>query len=344
MVRQQDARIVRSVKPIVRSCGERTTRQAVALLSKIFDIDDIEVVREVPFEKALRATYEIGIASGREWAFVMDADVLPSPRRLRQALTSRADRVEDVFVFRGLVLDKFFGWPREVGNYIYRTSLLGTALDLIPRAGAKVRPEFSTIQAMHHRGHRMETVEDMTYAVHDFEQFYKDLFRKGYVYASKHPAMQILMTDWQKRGEKDADFFVMLAGAVAHNARGGEVEIDVRRFPKDLGVFLTNYGLAEKDVLSDLDISEERVDSLISSWSPSPVYHAYHAYLGLWPRDRSGFSPARMRALFGWMRKSRKRGSLSVELRYLITASLRRQRRSLKPEFDFDTLFADPSD
>jgi hypothetical protein len=309
------------IKPIVRTCGERTTGLAVRLLAEIFPVDDIEVIQEVPFEKALRATYEVAIASGREWAFVMDADVLPSPSRLLEAFALCADRTKDVFVFRGLVLDKFFGWPREVGNYIYRTEYLGTALDLVPDSGSAVRPEFATISAMHARGYAMQTIEAHTYAVHDFEQYYRDLFRKGFVYAEKHPAMQILTDDWEKKADIDPDFLVILAGTVAHRVHGGGVEIDVRQFPQDLSDYLAGFGLTEKDPLLVVGELPVQVDALISSWSPSPVFHAYRAFLGVWPQRLLDLSPTRMRALIGWMRQSRARGSLGAELRSLLRAS-----------------------
>lgn len=332
------------IKSIVRSSGERTTRLAVRLLAEVFPADDIEIIREAPFEKALRATYEVAIASGREWAFVMDADVLPSPQRLREALALCEDRTADIFVFRGLVLDKFFGWPREVGNYIYRTNMLSTALDLVPKAGSEVRPEFSTIKAMHANGHRMQTVEGLTYAVHDFEQYFRDLFRKGFVYAGKHPAMQILTADWERKADFDPDFRVMLAGAAAHGFHGGDVEIDVRRFPKDLTDYLSNFGLTEKVPFSDDAEPPIQIDDLISAWVPSPVFHAHQAYRGVWPRRLSELSLARTRALIGWMRQSRARGSLGAELRCLLRASFGRKKLSKDPGVVFATLVANDND
>ena len=332
------------IKPIVRTCGERTTRLAVRLLTEIFPADDIEVIQEAPFEKALRATYEVAITSNKEWAFVMDADVLPSPRRLREAFALCAGRAEDVFVFRGLVLDKFFGWPREVGNYIYRTKYLGTALDLVPKTGSEVRPEFATIRAMHAHGHGMQTIEDLTYAIHDFEQYFRDLFRKGFVYAGKHPAMQILMADWAKKADIDPDFRVILAGTVAHRIHGGSVEIDVRRFPQDLSDFLSNFGLTEKDPFSDVAELPVQVDALISSWKPSPVFHAYRAFRGVWPQRLSDLSPARMRALLGWMRQSHARGSLAAELRILLGASFGREKVAKDRSVEFPAMFADADD
>jgi len=333
------AQNTRSIKPILRSCGERTTDHAVRLLARIVPREDIAIIREVPFEKALRATYETALAAGREWTFVMDADVLPSPDKLGDAFALCEVGASDLFVFRGLVLDKFFGWPREVGNYFYRTELLGQALDLIPEAGTRVRPEFSTINAMRDRGHRVETITDLIYGIHDFEQFFSDLFRKGYVYAGKHPGMDILMAAWQRQAAEDPDFRIMRAGAVAHRRHGVRVEIDARRFPRDLNDVLSKFGLVEKDPLPEPEVSPERVDAAIDSWQPSPVFHAYEAFLGVWPQRLSDLSLARIRPLLGWMRRSRARGSLAAELGYLLRASIARRREYGGSEVELGTSY-----
>jgi hypothetical protein len=248
--------------------GERTEHACRELLLQQVENGNIFVANNAPFSATLADSYRIGIERGRPWTLCIDADVLVTSgavRRLVEA-ASRADAT--VCEIQGLVLDKFFGVRRPAGNHLYRTSLLPKALDLIPREGTDIRPEHHTLNRMAAEGHPWNQTS-LVVGVHDFEQSYRDIFRKCYVHARKHLGLvHPLVEYWRTMASHDGDFRMALKGLAAGIADIGEARVDVRR---DCGFskWVSATEEPEKETLLAEQITPEQVDHILASW-PTP--------------------------------------------------------------------------
>ncbi|NJO90967.1 MAG: hypothetical protein HC831_19895, partial [Chloroflexia bacterium] len=103
--------------------------------------ENVFVVHEVPFSKALKKSFEIGISQNKKWTLCTDADVLIKKGSLKSFIEF-ADKLHDTaFKIYPFFVDKLFNICRGGGLHLYRTSLLRMAIELIPEEGVDLRPE-----------------------------------------------------------------------------------------------------------------------------------------------------------------------------------------------------------
>ena len=214
---------------VIRSSGERTETlcRELALAQGIGE-DQIAIVREAPFPRALRASYEMGIQLGRPWTLCLDADVLLLPGAIADMVTLADRQASSLFEFAGQVLDKFFGGSRGAGHRLYRTALLSEGVECIPLGHNPIRPEWHTIEVMRSRGHPWR---HMTYlaGLHDFEQYNRDIFRQCFAYAHKHQKFtELFLSYWRAERSADQDYEVALREFIAGLQFEGELVIDSR--------------------------------------------------------------------------------------------------------------------
>jgi hypothetical protein len=238
---------------VVRAAGERTTRAATNLArAQLASADDISVVQEVPFEAALRASYLAGLRSGKKWMMTLDSDVLLRPGAIVDLL-AEAERLPPYYAqVEGRVFDNLAGLLRPAGQRIYRTELLKVAIGLIPEPGAEIRPEHAVLQDMSRRGHPSHCAESVM-GLHDFEQSYRDLYRKSVVHARK--MVDFFLIDIIKRAlerrDCDPDFAVVLRGLCDGLQYRGPISIDRRQFADMTARALNELGLEEKPAIVD---------------------------------------------------------------------------------------------
>ena len=264
---------------VVRTAGERTLDAAVVLLSEQVSADRILVVDERPFEKALRRTYELGIERSAAWTMTLDADVLLRAGAVA-AFMAEANRMPaDYLQIECRVFDKLTGLYRQAGHRLYRTRLLPEALAHIPAPGATIRPEYSTLQAMGRLGYRSRRVS-LVVGLHDFEQYYRDIYRKAFVHARKHQQLLPLMIQrCLSHWDEDRDFRVILKGIYDGITVTTDVSIDTRRFETFLTEgWLDALGFSEKAPISPLELTPssfaDRYTALMSMNVP-PRFHTF---------------------------------------------------------------------
>lgn len=239
--------IDKSLTVIIRTVGERTTALCHELLKKQISDNNIHIIFEIPFTKAVRKTFEIGMNDNRKWTFVVDADVLVKPGIIDEIIEYGEATCRNVFKIEGKVIDKFLDSPREAGTHLYRTRLMDHALELVPPSNMSIRPETHVRNAMNKKGYPYIKTEIMT-GLHDFEQYYRDIYRKCFVQSKKHHNRVLnIIKEWEKRASHDADFMVALAGFNAGSKYEGNVEIDSNAYA------LHNFD----EVLSSLAINEK---------------------------------------------------------------------------------------
>lgn len=258
------------VTMIVRSANERTVDLCYKLIAEQGCNENIFFTSETPFSAALKKSYEIGISEGRPWTFCVDADVLLRPNSIQLLLNFAKVQEQHIFEVQGLIYDKFYDGPRQAGNHLYRTSLLPKAVKLIPEEGVDIRPEKYVLQEMKKLGYPNEKINHVL-GLHDFEQYYEDIYRKSFIHAHKHLNFaQRMVTVWKKKMEMDKDFKVAL-NAFSEGIRNTE-EIFVDKNQSLYIEKFTELNIEEKKPIDDnFDLStieneiKDKMDSRYNS-------------------------------------------------------------------------------
>jgi len=283
---------------VIRASGERTeTICKELILAQGISPDNLVVIREAPFSAAVRKGFEIGIERGLPWTLHVDADVLLRPGSIKKMLSLAEAQEDNVFQVQGKVIDKFFGGPRDAGNHLYRTSLLSAALPLIPEEGVDIRPESHTLDAMEAVGYPTIKVPYIV-GVHDFEQYYKDIFRKSFVQAHKHLyRAELFVTIWQEGAERDTDFQVALKGFAAGIEHYGSVFIDARQ--KEYQDGFAKLQTEETPDLAADSYSLDDIEKIINNWMDHGIYRKFFpTRAGLDPEKPAFFSKENLGGLY----------------------------------------------
>jgi hypothetical protein len=261
---------------VIRSAHERTEAVCQSLILKQgVPPEQVVVVRETPFSAALEKSFRLGIEYGYKWTLCVDADVLLRSGSVARMLELIEQESEEVCEIQGYILDKFFGGPREGGIHLYRTSLLGRLLDLVVHNETKIRPEGSALTSMKEAGFPWKQVPYIV-GIHDFEQSYRDVFRKNFVQAHKHLyRAELLLTVFRKHLHEDKDFEIALKGFNSGVVHSGEVRIDVKQ-----AVYKNEFEqlqIAEKPELLGDAIRLSDIDRIIREWKEPAVFYKYFA-------------------------------------------------------------------
>lgn len=263
---------------VIRSASERTVDVCRSLLLRQVPKTSIHVVEERPFEAALRACYRIGIESEAEWMMTVDADVLVRDRAVRELLSAAALLPEPYAQIEGLVHDKLLGAYRQAGHRVYRTKHLGSALKAVPEEGVEIRPEYSTLQRMSRLGYP-SAQSDILFGIHDYEQFYRDIYRKAFIHGQKHQHwLSDVFPRWRESGKEDPDFRVALRGFFDGFTTSTNVSLDPGRYAATAEAVLRQLNLVEKPALASGARSElmiEGLQSRVLSGGPPPPPSRY---------------------------------------------------------------------
>ncbi len=241
-------------KIIIRSAGERTTEVCKLLVINEIPTDNVQIIKLLPFEEALRESYRLGIDSKTKWLITIDADVLPRPGFIKTIAKESGKFSEKVFSFKAMIFDKFFMKHRLAGFRVYRTELLNEALKLIPENGTQIRPEEFTVNMMEKKGYKTEVMEYVI-GLHDYQQCYYDLYRKAFFHAVKHPKeVGENISAWKELSLADDDYRVMLNGAIDGLLSKESPTADVRFFKNLAVIALNELNINEKEEANFTDI------------------------------------------------------------------------------------------
>lgn len=262
----------KKVTVIIRSVGERTEQLCHELiLAQGVPKENVFIIHKSPFSAALRESFSIGIKRDLPWTLCNDADVLLRQGSISQLIQIAKTQKKNICEIQGYVLDKFFGGPRGGGPHLYRTALLPKLIEHVPHAGHDIRPETYALEKMRSEGFPWKKVKYLT-GLHDFEQYYRDIFRKCFVYAHKHQHLtDLFLGVWRTNAEIDRDFQIALKGFAAGIEHYNDVFIDV--FYDDNFFNKVNLGIKEKDESSISTInSPEFIEEIILNWVELPIY------------------------------------------------------------------------
>ncbi len=197
------------------------------------------------------------------------------PGAAAELLRQAERQAGEVCEIQGWIIDKLFDGPRQAGNHLYRTSMLPHIIAAIPTESVDVRPERHTLQRMHDQGFPWREVP-VVLGIHDFEQSYRDLFRKCFVHARKHIRQtDYLIPLWRRKAEQDQDFLIAVKGFAGGLESLGETLIDASQ-PVYSELF-SRLEIEEKSTLSAQSISPETIGDMVDHWHSGPEYRAKFA-------------------------------------------------------------------
>ena len=226
--------------------GERTSDLCRYIIEQQVLPENIFVINEIPFSKAVQKTFAIGLQNNLPWTIAVDADVLISNQGLRK-LISCAEAYHAPF-FKGNCrgVDKYFGSVRTICPHIYHTSYFEFAIKAFPQEEF-LRPESHILDIVNaHYQLSVAKFSDII-AIHDFEQGYSDIFRKTYIYAKKHPEkINFFIKYWSSHLGSDIDYLVALSGLYNGLFNEKPVTINANDSTSDLKVATFLENLDEK--------------------------------------------------------------------------------------------------
>lgn len=259
---------------VIRSAKERTVNLSKQLADEFFSSSNVTLINEYPFSKAHRTFLEIGAKSSAKWAVAIDADVLISKKGLENIISKLHKHEDGVFEVQGQILDKFFGGLRGGGVKFYRTKYIKQALELFPKEEV-IRPEGYLIAEMNKQGVSLVQLQTSV-GLHDFGQYYKDIFRKFIVHTKKHSNyFPYLQSYWERMQDNDLDFKVALKG-IDYGNNLSDVTVDARKFSEEIAKVLKDSGFEEKsEIASTIHLND--IDEFIDTYTSPNEYFAYLA-------------------------------------------------------------------
>ena len=310
---------LREVTIIIRSAGERTEQLCKELiLSQGVPESQLFVVQEVPFSASMKRSFKIGMEEGRKWTFCVDADLLLRPGAISDMVRHAEKQKSHVCEIQGYVMDKFFGGPRQAGNHLYRTELLGEVIRRIPEEGTSIRPERYTLGKMEEDGYPWRVVPCVT-GIHDEEQYNRDIYRKAFVQGVKHLERAGLFIGlWRERADTDPDYKVALKGFADSVLNHAEVYINKEQ-PLYNDLF-DKAAFGEKEPLPSNALSPEAIGKKIEEWASPEIYFRYFP-------TRDGLDDLGAAALGKWKKETKEAGLLRGSLNILGSILVRTGKR-----------------
>lgn len=164
---------------VVRAAHERTEELCVrTVVKQLPSSNQLTVLHERPFSKAVQRTLEIGIEAKRPWLIAIDADIIPLDdvvARIREICGKMADHA---FVATPLFLCHMVGGFATRGLHCYRASLLPRAYALLGGIESGYRPESNIHDAMVHRGYTRECYAKIC-GLHEYQQSALHIYLKA---------------------------------------------------------------------------------------------------------------------------------------------------------------------
>jgi hypothetical protein len=270
---------------VIRSSGERTVEACRQLVLNQVPAESIQTIEVYPFEKAVQKSFEIGLASNKEWLVTVDADVLATENALANLVEKSSDIPKNVVQIEGYLYDWILRKYRKGGVKLYRTSLLEEAIQLIPEEGETIRPESHTLERMAKKGYPKQNLYVVT-GVHDFEQYRKDIYRKSFIHAFKHQDEVFeTLPEWIRLAKENDDYKVVVKGIFDGLMSDEKAKIDARDFSESSKKALAELGLNEKMPIQDIQTIKEllfntlaKQDPLFSPTDPKRFKYYYKNY------------------------------------------------------------------
>ncbi len=248
---------------IIRSAGERTKDACLHIVRQQLPEENIFVIEEKPFEAAIRKCYEIGIESGKKWMITIDADILPHKCMIKNLFDQSQIMSDNIIMFNGVLYDHLLLKYRKGGIKVYRVKHLRKAIHNIPPDGTQIRPEAFVLKKMTENGLKKKYTNIVT-GIHDFEQYYADIYRKCFVHTQKNTDFISLLKKWKHLSINHPDYQVALAGGLDGLLSSEFAKADIRAYQEKSSQALIRLGLEEKQTFN-INSANQIVDQTLSA-------------------------------------------------------------------------------
>lgn len=192
---------------IIMHYNERTVGMSVKIAE--FQGAKVHLVTNKPFHKTLRDAFKLAITLNEEWVVIMGGDQMLFPFAVQKMESIIKTLGKDVFRVSFMGWDKLWMQERLMPPCIYRTELLKTALKY--NFKKQSRPETFVYTKMIEAGYKGRVIKSMI-CIHDDEQYYRDIYRKGKEQAKK--SMSYFTEEFREKLRKsnDKDHEIFLRG------------------------------------------------------------------------------------------------------------------------------------
>lgn len=260
------------VTVVIRYAGERTLDVCRNIICEEIPENQCFIVEEYPFLNAVKETFRIGIKENRKYTAAIDADVFIRKHALRKLTMISEFFPRNLFELEGRIWDKMFMGPRGGGIHFYKTEHLHAALKCSNDYEDNHRPESFVIRQMRLKGyihHRSRLVVGL----HDFEQYYRDYFRKGISHIRKATKRaNHYMSLWERMAAEDGDFKALVEGIKYRGNSTALAITDVRDISSQSEAIVAEIGLLEKRKLDAIDWNASLVSDMIRDMKIAPEY------------------------------------------------------------------------
>ena len=197
----------------VRSTGEFTTKRLLEdLVYQVGSVEKVHLIKNLKFHEAVDRCFELAIEDKSKWLITLDADLVIKPDFISIFLSVANSMKSKEIEAHAMTIDRLFMKYRSAGNRLYRVSSLTLLRELLNRTKKNIRPEGAMLREATKLGYKIKPIKNVV-ALHDFFQFSRDLFRKGYLSSFKHISHSSeLLSTWRELGESSLDFKVLLRG------------------------------------------------------------------------------------------------------------------------------------
>ena len=197
----------------IRSIGEFTTKRLLEdIIYQIGSNEKVHLIKNLKLYEAVDRCFEFAIKEKSTWLITLDADLVIRPDFMNIFFSIANSMKSDEIEAHAMTVDRLFMKYRSAGNRLYRVSSLTLLRKLLDKTKINIRPEGTMLFEATKLGYKIKPIKDVV-AMHDFFQFSRDLFRKGYLSSYKHASHSSeLKSTWRELSKSSLDFQVLLRG------------------------------------------------------------------------------------------------------------------------------------
>lgn len=241
---------------VIRSVKERTEQLCLKYVLREVIEENVYLIHEKPFRKAVIKNFQIGIENELKWTLAIDADVLLKENAIKEMIFEAEKLSNKYFLYQGLIFDRFFNQFKSGGPHLYRTKMLNDLIHFVPKDGESLRPESDSFHGLVNRDYHYFN-DNKFYGLHDFEQNYFDIYRKFFLHAKKHTSsIERLLINFKKSLATNLDNQMALRGLVDGLLYKEEIFVNTEFF-KEKYSSAQFLGVKEKK----LEVNEDYVKS-----------------------------------------------------------------------------------
>jgi len=234
-----DIDILNNITIVLRTHKERTIDLCYKISKQQISIKDIYIVKEVPFFKAVKKTFEIGANNDNKYLLGLDADVLLFSDALEYML-HEANNYQNKEFFRMdfPLFDKFRG--RLMGAHLYNNEYSKEFLEFLNKKDEEknfIRAEYENVKEFcDKKGLEYNYYPHFIVGKHDYFQSYQDIYNKYQLRAKKSVQSKVFdMTYNLIKGNSlknidDMDFIFALEGMKSANGNGVAFEEIMKKY------------------------------------------------------------------------------------------------------------------